>query len=153
MRKETSLNCLRDALDITSSQELRIQAWTYIPRLGTILCSQGNDDWCWLGHSLGCIHTHLDSSELDFPWARPCSWWVGDCGGTEIPILSGMKFHTYIPRHWQSLQETSPVVSCSSSCTRSHRQWQNQPGSEQAGLHPKEHLSPACRGKSTMRWV
>lgn len=114
-----------------------------------MLCSQDNGDRCWLGHSLSCIHTHLDSSKQGFLWARPCSWWADDCEGTEIPILSCMKFHTYIRRRWQSLQETFPVVSCSSSCTRSHRQWQNQPESEQAGLHPKEHLSPACQGKST----
>lgn len=94
-----------------------------------------------------CVRTHLDSSGPGFLWARPCSWWADGYAGIEIPILSCMKFHTYIPRHWQSLQETSPAVSCSGSCTRSHRQWQNQPGSEQVELHPKEHLSPTCKGE------
>lgn len=97
--------------------------------------------------SFSCVHTHLGSSELGFLWAKPCSWWADDCADIETPILSCMTFHTYIPRHWRSLQETSPVVSCSGSCTRSHRQWQNQPGSERAELHPREHLSPTCKGK------
>ena len=81
---------------------------------------------------------------------------------TRLPVSKAMQLvgwwlcrywnpHTYTLRHWQSLQETSPVVSCSGSCTRSHRQWQNQPGSEQAGLHPKEHLSPTYKGKETMQ--
>lgn len=100
--------------------------------------------------ALSCVHTHLGSSELDFLWAKPCSWWADGCADTEIPILSCMKFHTYIQRHWQSLQETSPVVSCSGSCTRSRRQWQNQPGSERVGLHPREHLSPTCKEKYAM---
>lgn len=130
------------------TRSARIQVWTCTKAGIKASCSQGSHDWRWLGRSLGCVHTHLDSSEPGFPWARPCSWWAGDCAGTEIPILSCMTFRTYIPRRWRSLQETSPVVSCSSSCTRSRRRWQNQPGSEQAGLHPKERLSPACRGKS-----
>ena len=109
----------------------------------------GNCDWCQFKAFLG--RTYLDSSEPGFLWARPCSWWADDCAGIEIPILSCMKSQTYTPRHWQSLQETSPVVSCSGSCTRSHRQWRNQPGSEQAGLHPKEHLSPTYKGKETMQ--
>lgn len=138
----------------TSSQPK--SKWEHVLRLVIkLLClQQGNYDV-----SLGIpsawspqlVHTHLDSSELGFPWARPDSWWAGDCAGTEIPILSCMMFHTYTLTHWQSLQETSPVASCLGSCTRSHRQWQNQPGSERVGLHPKEHPSPACRRKWTMQ--
>lgn len=98
-----------------------------------------------LPDSVRITHTHLGSSERGSQWVRPCSWWADGCEGTGTPILFCTKFRTCSLRHWQSLREMSPVVSCSGSCIRSHRQWQNPPGSGQAGLHPKEHLLPTCK--------